>query len=84
MPAIFMIVPQLTARGFFVEVDHPVAGKAKYAGMGPKLSEDEFQVRRPAPLLGQHNVENILPGAGLFFPRDGESAGNRRHMTRAL
>ena len=49
--------PQLTARGFFVEVDHPVAGKAKYAGMGPKLSEDEFQVRLPAPLLGQHNVE---------------------------
>ena len=49
--------PQLSARGFFVDVDHPVAGKAKYAGMGPKLSESEFQIRRPAPLLGQHNVE---------------------------
>jgi crotonobetainyl-CoA:carnitine CoA-transferase CaiB-like acyl-CoA transferase len=49
--------PQLAAREFFVEVDHPAAGKAKYAGMGPKLSEKDFQVRRPAPLLGQHNVE---------------------------
>ena len=49
--------PQLTAREFFVEVNHPVAGKAKYAGLAPKLSESEFQVGRPAPLLGQHNVE---------------------------
>ncbi len=49
--------PQLTDRGFFVEVDHPVAGKAKYPGLAPKLSENEFQVRRPAPLLGQHNTE---------------------------
>ena len=49
--------PQLTARDFFVEVDHPVAGKAKYAGMGPKLSEYEYEVHRPAPLLGQHNIE---------------------------
>ena len=49
--------PQLTARGFFVDVDHPVAGNAKYAGMGPKLSEGDFQIHRPAPLLGQHNLE---------------------------
>ena len=49
--------PQLTAREFFVEVNHPVAGKAKYAGLAPELSESEFQVGRPAPLLGQHNVE---------------------------
>ena len=57
--------PQLTAREFFVEVDHPVAGKARYSGMGAKLSENEFQVRRPAPLLGQHNSEIYRQELGL-------------------
>lgn len=49
--------PHLHQRGFFVEVDHPLAGRAEYPGMGPRLSETQFQVRRPAPLLGQHNLE---------------------------
>ena len=57
--------PQLNARGFFVEVDHPVAGKAKYAGMGPIFSEGEFQIRRPAPLLGQHNAEIYCDELGM-------------------
>ena len=47
----------LRDRGFFVEVDHPVAGRAEYPGMGPKLSGMDFDVNRPAPLLGQHNHE---------------------------
>ena len=49
--------PQLRDRGFFVEVDHPEAGRAEYPGMGPSLSGMEFDIRRPAPLLGQHNSE---------------------------
>ncbi|MCH7606362.1 MAG: CoA transferase [Chloroflexi bacterium] len=47
----------LRERGFFVEVEHPVAGRAEYPGMGAKLSEGTFEVHRPAPLLGQHNTE---------------------------
>ena len=47
--------PHLAAREFFVNVDHPVAGSAKYPGPGPHLSEFDFQISRPAPLLGQHN-----------------------------
>ena len=47
----------LRERGFFVELDHPVAGKAEYSGMGPKLSAMDFEFRYPAPLLGQHNAE---------------------------
>jgi crotonobetainyl-CoA:carnitine CoA-transferase CaiB-like acyl-CoA transferase len=49
--------PQLRARDFFVDVDHPVAGRAQYPGMGPKLSDHEFEIESPAPLLGQHNAE---------------------------
>jgi crotonobetainyl-CoA:carnitine CoA-transferase CaiB-like acyl-CoA transferase len=48
---------QLRERDFFVEVDHPVAGIAEYPGMGPKLSGGDYEIRRPAPLLGQHNIE---------------------------
>ena len=49
--------PHLRDRDFFVEVDHPVAGRAEYPGMGPKLSALDFEIRRHAPLLGQHNAE---------------------------
>ena len=47
----------LGERGFFAELDHPVAGNAQYPGMGPKLSAMDFEFRYPAPLLGQHNAE---------------------------
>lgn len=49
--------PHLKERDFFVEVDHPAAGRALYPGMGPRLSEMDFEIRRPAPLLGQHNAD---------------------------
>ena len=49
--------PHLWERGFFTTVDHPIAGRADYPGMGPRLSSVPYQVRRPAPLLGQHNGE---------------------------
>jgi len=48
--------PQYVARGYFVEVDHPAAGKYKYAGWPYKMSVSPPRVSRPAPLLGQHNT----------------------------
>lgn len=47
----------LRERGFFRETEHPVAGVADYPGMGPQLSGMEYDIRRPAPLPGQHNAE---------------------------
>ena len=47
----------LRERGFYVKVEHPVAGTVDYPGMGPHLSDMEYEVYRPAPLLGQHNQE---------------------------
>ena len=44
-------------RGFWVEIDHPTTGKLTYPGAPFRLAEGGWQVRRAAPLLGQHNEE---------------------------
>jgi benzylsuccinate CoA-transferase BbsE subunit len=45
------------AREYFVEVQHPVLGKLKYAGAPYKFSESPWKVGGAAPLIGQHNEE---------------------------
>jgi benzylsuccinate CoA-transferase BbsF subunit len=47
--------PQLKARGFFVELEHPVSGKIFSDGSSIKLSETSACFKRAAPLLGQDN-----------------------------
>ena len=47
----------LKERRFWTEIDHPVAGKLTYPGRLAISSELPWVVRRPAPLLGQHNLE---------------------------
>jgi crotonobetainyl-CoA:carnitine CoA-transferase CaiB-like acyl-CoA transferase len=47
--------PHLNARGYFVEVEHPVIGKSKIPGIPFKLSETPGEVERPSPLVGEHN-----------------------------
>jgi crotonobetainyl-CoA:carnitine CoA-transferase CaiB-like acyl-CoA transferase len=48
---------QLRARNFFVEVNHPQAGKLMHLGPPFQLGEPWWRIRRPAPLLGEHNGE---------------------------
>jgi CoA:oxalate CoA-transferase len=48
---------QLAYRNFFVDIDHPVAGKFKYPGAPYKLSATPWEIKRRAPLLGEHNEE---------------------------
>jgi crotonobetainyl-CoA:carnitine CoA-transferase CaiB-like acyl-CoA transferase len=57
--------PQTKAREYFVEVDHPVAGKADYPGPPYKWTETPATVRRPAPCLGEHNEEVYCQEMGL-------------------
>lgn len=45
------------AREMFVTVPHPTAGKMKICGNQIKLSDTPVAFDRPAPLLGQHNLE---------------------------
>ena len=47
----------LRARNFFVDVIHPKAGKLTHLGPPYQLREPWWQIRRPAPQLGEHNAE---------------------------
>lgn len=47
----------MNAREFFVEIDHPEAGTWKYPGPPGNYSSFRWQVKRPAPRLGEHNEE---------------------------
>ena len=47
----------LKARGFFVEISHPEAGVLNYPGPLFQMNRTPWEIRRPAPTLGQHNRE---------------------------
>lgn len=49
--------PQLEYRSFYREVDHPVMGRLRVPAALFNLSLTPYELRRPAPLLGQHNRE---------------------------
>ena len=49
--------PQLLARGFLEQSDHPVAGDHALFGMPFRYEGVERWIRSPAPTLGQHNRE---------------------------
>ncbi len=58
-------LPQLDARRFFEEVDHPVIGSSRYSTLPMRFSRGPERVHeRHAPLLGEHNGE-LLDELGL-------------------
>jgi benzylsuccinate CoA-transferase BbsE subunit len=48
---------QLADRGYFVDVDHPGAGRLRVPGAPYRHSTTPWRVARPAPRVGQHNRE---------------------------
>jgi crotonobetainyl-CoA:carnitine CoA-transferase CaiB-like acyl-CoA transferase len=56
--------PQLAARGFMQEVEHPVAGRLTYPGAPFQMSGSPARVGR-APLLGEHTSEVLRGLLGL-------------------
>ena len=58
-------IPQLDARGYYEEVEHPVTGPHGYPGWPFRMTPGPSRHHRSAPpTLGQHN-EEILRGLGL-------------------
>ena len=52
------------SRNMIVDVEHPVIGPMKTIGPPAKFSSLDFNVRGPAPWLGQHTAE-VLSQAGI-------------------
>ena len=69
--------PQLRARGFYTELDHPLLGRYKIQGLPFKLSQSPAEISRPAPLIGQHTREVLaeILGFSLQDIRDGYADG---------
>ena len=49
--------PQTQARDFYIEIDHPTAGKLMYPGLPFQLAKAAPHHNHGAPLLGQHNEQ---------------------------
>jgi len=63
---------QLRHRGFFAEIDHPVAGSVGFAGPVVRLSRTPASAAQPAPLLGQHTEEVLREWLGASAQEIGE------------
>ncbi len=46
---------QMVARGYFEQLEQPSTGMHPYTGMMWKMTDTPNGVRRPAPMLGEHN-----------------------------
>ncbi|MGE0543515.1 MAG: CaiB/BaiF CoA transferase family protein, partial [Dehalococcoidia bacterium] len=57
----------LNARGFYREIEHPVAGVARYPGVPFRIGDAEV-VEGRAPLLGEHNL--VVYGDDLGYTPD--------------
>jgi crotonobetainyl-CoA:carnitine CoA-transferase CaiB-like acyl-CoA transferase len=57
--------PQVLHRDMLMEIDHPTAGKVRMAGIPVKFSETPASVRKPPPLLGEHNEEVLKNWLGM-------------------
>jgi formyl-CoA transferase/CoA:oxalate CoA-transferase len=59
--------PQVIARELVVDVEHPTLGAIRTLGSAIKLSATPADVRRRAPLLGEH-TEEVLSEVGIRDP----------------
>ncbi len=57
--------PQVQARGFMVTCHHPELGEVQLPSAPYHFSRTPWRLRRPAPLLGQHNTEVWCHWLGL-------------------
>lgn len=68
-PQEMTVNPQIKHREMIEEFHHPELGKIKLIANPIKLSGKKFNLRRPAPKLGQHNSE-ILNELGQSYSKE--------------
>ena len=57
--------PQLRARGFYEEIDHPVVGRQRTPTVPFRFASLDRWLRTPAPTLGEHNHEILVGELGI-------------------
>jgi len=57
--------PQLRARGFIVEIDHPDLGRIEYPGAVERTVRPSGGVKGPVPRLGEHTRQVLADWAGM-------------------
>jgi crotonobetainyl-CoA:carnitine CoA-transferase CaiB-like acyl-CoA transferase len=67
---------QMNARGIFVEMEHPVAGRMKIPSAPYHLSKTPWMLERAAPLLGAHNER-------IYCERLGYDREELEHLEKA-
>ena len=76
-PSGFMKDPHAATRGYFQEVTHPVLGRYIAPGAPAVYSATPWEVRRPAPLRGEH-TEEVLREIGEHPPSPVPSGSSGR------
>jgi CoA:oxalate CoA-transferase len=69
--------PHFVERNSFVDIEHPVAGTWKFPGAPFRLERTPWQIRQPAPLLGQH-TEAVLQELLQFSEADIQELRDRQ------
>jgi crotonobetainyl-CoA:carnitine CoA-transferase CaiB-like acyl-CoA transferase len=64
-PRLTPLHPQLRARGYYEDVDHPVVGTHSIPGPPFRFSGVDHWLRRPAPTVGQHSREILEEWLGM-------------------
>ena len=59
----------LNQRNFFVEVDQLNVGKVRVPGMPSKYGNSNWEIRRSAPRLGEHNEQIFCGELGISKDR---------------
>ena len=57
--------PQLTYRSHFVNVEHAEMGMSPYESQAIRLAGTPCEIRRPAPLMGEHSQEVLTDILGM-------------------
>ncbi|MFN0029874.1 MAG: CaiB/BaiF CoA transferase family protein, partial [Acidimicrobiales bacterium] len=70
-PTDLLVDEHFNARNFFVEVDHPVAGRYRTPGPGWRM-DNGWALRRRPPLLDEHRPEILAELEALETPPDDE------------
>jgi crotonobetainyl-CoA:carnitine CoA-transferase CaiB-like acyl-CoA transferase len=60
--------PQLRARQFIVEIDHPDLGRIEYPGAVERTVQPSGGVKGPVPRLGEHTRQVLAEWAGIGNP----------------